>query len=267
MHRTGLTKQRGQVDTPRRKIFTLAVLAALVGVVAGCTGPSSTPTGLSCTHYNNVSCYYFVSGSTAVACQVDISKDLCSNTKGDYYNYSSVLNNTYLCRRHDMCPQTEKVDPPVSCEQTASYDDLIDEGEAWRVVSRQQSENTTSGPVTVSFVSSSSSEVSIEWSAELKLDARVVSPVVLAGVQAGVNRSVTESVTAAVGNTFTLELAAGKTAHGVYGVKMQVTSGRLRTTKPCQGGAKDHGTVKTYLPISPGWCVWVSGDVPCATIP
>jgi len=164
-------------------------------------------------------------------------------------------------------PQGPAAAESSSCAVNYSYDDLSSGGKAWLVVDEEQDQNTTSEPVSGTFISHTSTTVSMSASLNVTVDVDALFPAIFASVHAEINAAVSRTATTDVGNSFNLTIPAGKTAYGIYGVQEQVTSGTLTSTDSCNSDQTNYGTVSTDVPISPGWCVWLSGQPPCAVLP
>jgi hypothetical protein len=249
-----------------RSILTLIVVVLVVLTAAGCTSSSTTPTGIPCTNYSlkHDYCLYYVSNGVETACDVGTA-NLCKNAQGDYYYYNPRNGNTYECADHYYCNGTE-VAASVPCSPKFAYDHLVNLGQAWEVVNKQQDQNTTPTTADSTFTSSSATTVSASASVQITANVIALFGAVFASVRAQINASVARTVNTVVGNEFTVTIPAGKTAYGIYGVKVQVTGGHLYQSNSCGSSQPDYGTVQTYVPISPGWCVWLSGQAPCRVV-
>jgi hypothetical protein len=232
------------------------------------TTVTTTPAGIPCTSDGRI-CSYFESNGTLNLCV--IGSTYCTNAPGPFYEYDEVEKATFYCTSQTStdCLQTTPPSPPGSCTPTSTYayTGLVDDGRAWKVVDKQQDQNTTTGPASVTFISTTSTSVSASASVEVKVDVSALLPVIFASVRADINASVAQSATTVVGNSFNLSVPAGLTAYGIYGVQEQVASGHLSGDTSCGGHKADYGTVKSYVPISPGWCVWLSDQPPCVVVP
>jgi hypothetical protein len=241
-----------------RLTTTLAILIIFVLAAAGCTSLASTPAGVQCTHERQ-NCFYFMSNGTAVPCDYTIS-EICANAQGDYFTYRG--GKTYSCASQFYCTGTQVANTEL-CSREFAYHILANSGQAWDVVNEQQDQNTTQNPATTVFTSTSASTVSTSASIQISVYAAALLGTIFASVRAQINASVTKTVNTVVGNDFTVNVPAGETAYGIYGVKVQVTRGRLYQSNSCGSSRPDYGVVQTYVPISPGWCVWLSGQTPC----
>ncbi|MDG4770392.1 hypothetical protein [Solwaraspora sp. WMMD792] len=242
---------------PRKKIALALTLSALIaGTLGGCGVASTTPTGVPCT-LQGVHCRYFLVDGKPVPCDPP-QNHVCGNSPGEFYVYVTSTDTTLRCDE-SSCAEAAA---PVDCTGSVNYDDLKDHGIAWKVVSQEHNENATGSPVEVTFTSTKSEtvEVNTELSFEAKGDA------VVAAVRAEINRAVSESVTTSIGNSTTMTIEAGQTGYAIYGVRMQVTEGRMRNVNVCTDASEDLGQVTTYVPISSGWCLWTSDQPPCRTI-
>lgn len=150
--------------------------------------------------------------------------------------------------------------PNPTCSPKYTYADLINDGQAWQAVDRAEDQNTTQSSISIQF--DSSSAVTITTSASIEISASLNA--VFASVEANINGSVSRDVSTEVGNEVSVTVPAGATANGIYGVKVQVTAGRLDISSTC--GDKTYKNVQTYVPIAPGWCVWISGQTPCRVV-
>jgi hypothetical protein len=252
----------------RKKVVSISLMMVFALFVSGCTSVTTTPAGLSCTQYNHKGCYYFASNGKAVPCDIDeIGNNICKNTKGDFYFYYN--GNTYSCASHVYCIGT-KVSSSEPCSPKFVYNDLVNDGQAWKVVNRQTDQNTTQNAITINFSSTSATTVSVNIAASASinvggsLDAVFAS--VYANVHAQINASVSKTVTTVVGNAVTVTIPAGETAYGIYGVSVQVTQGHLYQSNTCGSVKPDYGDVQTYVPLAAGWCVWLSGHTPCRVV-
>ena len=153
-----------------------------------------------------------------------------------------------------------------NCPVSYSYNDLVNGGKAWTVVDLEEDQNSTSDPASATFISRTATTVSMSASLNIGIDVDAILAPIFASVHAQINASVSRSTTTDIGNRFGVTVPAGKTAYGIYGVQEQITSGNLSGDDTCSGGKTDYGTVSTYVPISPGWCVWVSGQPPCVVL-
>jgi hypothetical protein len=256
-----------------RKTFLALAVLTLALVASGCgfsdlgvsnitMSASTTPTGYSCTQWSpGGGCYYFINKGKAVACQGDTSNvAICTNANGDFYNYYASA--TYLCVNQRCVNQ-------VACSPKYAYDNLMNKGQAWQVVNQQADQNTTQGPITISFTSTSSTTVSASASIDLSANADALLGIIFVSVHAQINASVSKTASTAVGNEVRVTIPAGMTANGIYGVRVQVTSGKLYQGSSCGagGGEINYGKVQTYVPIGSGWCVWLSGHTPCPVVP
>jgi hypothetical protein len=249
------------------------------GSVSGGDGISTTsstapPGGYPCTDISepgaNIGCYYFISNGIAVACQTDLSaSNFCTNTNGNYYNYD--FGETFICK-NAACTNTAVVAAPVvvaapNCSVKIAYNNLVNDGEAWRVVNQEQDQNGTQAPITTKFSSTTATNITTTASVDITANAAAVLGFVFASVHAQINASVAKVESTVIGNEVTVTIPAGMTAYGIYGVKVQVTGGHLSQSDACGGpDNNDYGQVQTYAPLSPGWCVWLSGETPCRVV-
>lgn len=253
-----------------RLIAFSAIVTLLCTMLAGCGTATTTPTGTPCTSYNSLCYYYYNHAGTPIACTVDgVSGNDCSTTSGPYYEYDTLNGKTIECSADPnwICPTSKLVTPVAQCPPpNFVYDTLVNKGQAWKVVEQDQDQNGTSGLVQATFTSTKSDTITASASVSVPGHADAVIGVILASVEAHINTSVRASVTTVVDNNYNLTVPAGKTAYGIYGVRVQVTSGHLYDTKSCGGSKADYGTVISYIPIAIGWCVWLSGQQPCPTV-
>ena len=254
----------------RRAALILAVLA-LALVAGGCSSSSlsTTPTGYPCTLYKSYGssdgCFYFIKNGTAVACQFG-KTDPCQNTKGDFYDYYD--GKTYVGGNHNLASfSLTAVATPELCSPKFTYDNLANSGQAWQVVNQQEDQNTTQQTITIRFSSTSATTISTSASVNVTANADAALGVVFVSVRAQINASVTRTASTVVGNEVTVTIPAGMTAYGIYGVKVQVTGGHLYQSNSCGTAKPNYGDVQTYVPIAPGWCVWLSGQTPCRVLP
>jgi hypothetical protein len=250
-------------------VLVVLVLALFVGGCTdsgnGTTSSSTTPMGFPCSQWSGYQgCFYFMSNGSAVACQIDTNTgDLCTNTNGNFYSYYERT--TVLCEEQQCVSY-------IPCSLRVTYDNLVNDGLAWQVVNHQQDQNATRSPSTITFTSTSATTVSTSVSASASIDISVnadaLFATIFASVHAQINASVTTTATTVVGNAVKVTTPAGGTANGIYGVSVQVTSGHLYQSSSCgaAGGENNYGTVQTYVPIAPGWCVWISGETPCRIV-
>jgi len=250
----------------RKRAALVIVVLALALFASGCSKSYTTPAGYPCA-LDQSDCYYFISHGTAVACQVT-AFDECHNTKNDYYDYYFVSGKTYLCDNHADCFLGHKaVAVPKLCSPKFTYDKLANEQQAWQVVNQQEDQNTTRQPITIRFTSTSATTISTRASVNVTANAAAVLGVVFVSVRAHINASVIRTASTVVGNEVTVTVPAGVTAYGIYGVKVQVTRGHLYQSNSCGTARPNYGDVQTYVPVAPGWCVWLSGQTPCRVLP
>jgi hypothetical protein len=254
----------------KRAVLVLIILGSAL-LAAGCASPSTTPTGYPCTKppsqiNQTQDCYYFIKNGSAIACKYT-RFNLCQNAAGDYYDYSSYYDHTFLCGDHVACFDGREVAVPRLCSPKFAYDHLANGGQAWQVVNQQEDQNSSRQPIDIKFISTSASTVSTRVSAGVTVGADALLGIVYASVQAQVNASVTRTVSTVVGNEVAVTIPPHMTAFGIYGVNMQVTSGHLYQTNSCGAAKPNYGEVKTYVPIDSGWCVWLSGQQPCRVVP
>lgn len=255
------------------KIRATLVLIALASTlfVGGCATLSSTPTGYPCTKppsqvNQTQDCYYFINDGKAIACKPSRT-NLCQNTAGNYYDYSSYFGKTFLCEDHIACFESKVVTVPKLCSPRFMYDNLANGGQAWQVVNQQADQNSSERPITIRFISNSASTISSSVSARVTVNADALLGVVFASVQAQINASVTRTVSTVVGNEVAVTIPPGMTAYGIYGVKVQVSNGHLYQSNSCGAAKPNYGEVQTYVPIASGWCIWLSGQTPCRVVP
>lgn len=255
------------------KKITLIVVLIFAFAVSGCTQSSTTPSitssttasGWPCTSVSNVGCFYFISNGTAVACDViDTSTQLnyCDNTSGEFYYDNNGL--TVLCADHE-CETTTGVTTPSLCSAKFAYNNLANGGQAWEVVNQLEDQNTTQQSISTKFISTSATTISTSASFNLTVNIDAIIDVVFASVRAQINASVSRTESTVVGNEVTVTIPPGKTAYGIYGVSVQVTNGHLYQSNSCNGHL-NYGEVRTYVPVAPGWCVWLSGQTPCRIV-
>jgi hypothetical protein len=240
------------------------------------TESSTTPEGYPCTELvlsssgtYDIGCYYFISNGTAVACQTNAnSADLCPSMNGNYYNYD--YGDTFICKNAE-CTNTAIVAAPTAvagpnCSAKIVYGNLIDDGQAWEVVNQLEDQNTTQAQITATFTSTSATTVSTSASIDISASADAsLLDIIFVSVRAQINASVTKTASTVVGDEVRVPIPPGKTLHGIYGVSVQVTTGHLYQSNNCNG-QPNYGTVKTYVPITSGWCVWISGETPCRVV-
>jgi hypothetical protein len=255
----------------KKTVLVLAVLL-LVLVFSGCSSTtSSTPTGVLCTHVtgnlNGDGCYYFMKDGTSVPCDVNYSLtgSYCQNAVGPFYDYDGIT--TYRCLNSHCTSHTPG--SGITCSSKFLYNNLVNNGEAWEAVNQLQDQNTTQAPISTKFISTSATTVQTSFSASASINVGgsldVLFATIYANVHAQVNASVSKTASTVVGNEVTINIPAGGTANGVYGVKVQVTTGNLYQNNSCNGQT-DYGDVQTYVPIASGWCVWLSGETPCRVV-
>lgn len=252
----------------------MVVLLVLALAVDGCSSSGTTPTGLRCTNLKtgvvvqqNWGCYYFMSNGTSFPCHIDVTvikKQYCTNTSGEFYFYYD--GKTYACATQN-CANGDTASAPESCSPKYTYNDLVNEGQAWRVINQQADQNTTSGPVTIDLSSTTATTVSESASVELSVNADALLDIIFVSVHAQINASVSKTASTVVGNAVRVTIPAGMTANGIYGVRVQVTKGHLYQSNTCGSAKPDYGNVMTYVPLSTGWCVWLSDHTPCQAIP
>ena len=115
------------------------------------------------------------------------------------------------------------------------------------------------------LTSTSASTVSTSASINITVDAGAALGVVFASVHAELNASVAKTVGTVAGNNYNVTIPPGKTAYGSYGVQVQVTTGNLDQSNVC-GTTANYNSIQAYVPIVPGWCVWLSGETPCRVV-
>lgn len=272
-------------------IFTLMLALVVSGCAVSSTSSTSTPSitstttpnGYPCTSVSDVGCFYFISNGTAVACDVidnSVQLDYCDNANTEFYDYSS--GGTVLCADRECetttamnTPSLSATAPPLAaaipahCSAKFAYDHLSDGGQAWEVVNKLEDQNTTEANITTTFTSSSAITVSTSVSASaginISASASVLFATIFASVHAQINASVAKSATTVVGNEVRVSIPPGKTVYGIYGVSVQVADGHLYQSNKCNGQA-NYGAVQSYVPIAPGWCVWISGQTSCRIV-
>ena len=246
------------------------VLAFTIGACDNGTSiASTTAAGYPCTISNydgvNQGCFYYMDDGTAVACQVDetqYGKSACTNTTGNFYDYSDGA--TSLCiGPGGYC------DNSIACSPKFTYSHLVNDGEAWQVVNRQQDQNDGQQSISADFTSTSATTKSTTLSVSVTAYASATLGFIFASVKAQVNASVVESESTVIGNTVKVSVPPGDIENGIYGVSVQVVDGRLYQGSSCGvgGGEINYGTVQTYVPIGSGWCTWLSGHTPCRIVP
>lgn len=251
----------------KRTALVLAVLI-LAFVASGCTATlSNTPQGYPCSNQgiNNKGegCFYFIKNGTAIACQ-NGTNDICDNTIGPFYD-SLGPDTTLLCQDHYACANFTQVTTPVLCSAKFAYDNLANDGQEWQVVNRQEDQNTTGQSITLRFISTSATTISTTASIDLTANADAILGVIFVSVHAQLNASVSKTASTVVGNEVQVTIPPHQTAYGIYGVNVQVATGHLYQNNKC-GGQANYGEVQTYVPIAPGWCVWISGETPCRVV-
>jgi hypothetical protein len=257
-----------------KKICLVVATLMLSFTIGACSNlgtsiSSTTPAGYPCTVSSiggdDTGCYYFVDNGTAIACQVDetqYGKSACTNTTGNFYDY--LDGTTDLCiGPGGYCSNS------IPCSPKFTYNHLVNDGEAWQVVNRQQDQNGGQQPITANFTSTSSTTKSTTLSVSVTAYASAMLGFIFASVKAQVNASVVESQSTVIGNTVKVSVPAGGIENGIYGVSVQVVDGRLYQGSSCgvDGGEINYGTVQTYVPIGSGWCTWLSGHKPCRIVP
>jgi hypothetical protein len=255
----------------KRTVLVLVVLM-LVLVVGGCSSTTSaTPAGLSCTHvtgdFSEDGCYYFIQNGTSVPCSVNFGPNgsLCQNAIGPFYDYDGIT--TYRCLNNQCTSHTPG--NGITCSSKFLYNNLVSNGEAWEAVNQLQDQNTTQAPISTQFISTSATTVHVDFSASASINVGgsldVLFATIYTNVHAQVNTSVSKTASTVVGNELTITIPAGGTAYGIYGVRVQVTTGLLYQENSCNGQT-NYGDVQTYVPIASGWCVWLSGETPCRVV-
>jgi hypothetical protein len=248
-----------------KKMALILGLLVLALVASGCSTSSSTATGIPCTT-RALGCYYYISNGNDVPCRIGIV-NYCKNTTGDFYEYVALGKQTRLCESHVYgCIDSKGTPAPVLCSPKFTYNDPVNYGQAWQVVNRQTDQNTTPGPITVSFTSTSATTVSTSASIDLSADAYALLGAIFVSVHAQINASVAKTASTVVGNAVRVSIPAGMTANGIYGVRVQVTKGHLYQSNTCGSAKPDYGNVEAYVPIASGWCVWLSGQTPCRIV-
>lgn len=268
-------------------MLALAISGCAVSSTSSATTPSitstTTPNGYPCTSVSNVACFYFISNGTAVACDViddSTQLDYCDNANTEFYGYSS--GGTVLCADRECetttavnTPSLSATTPPIAaatpahCSAKFAYDHLSNGGQAWEVVNKLEDQNTTGASIITTFTSSSATTVSTSVSASAGINisgsASVLFATIFASVHAQINGSVAKTATTVVGNEVRVTIPAGKVVYGIYGVSVQVADGHLYQSNKCNGQA-NYGEVQSYVPIAPGWCVWIVGQTPCRIV-
>ncbi len=234
-----------------KKYYKLIVLLLFVALT-GCALYTDTGYG-----------YYTVHNSTGISCA---GQGHCGL---DFYEVGTPSGTTYHCT--PLCNVVAPVNPPITCISKYTYDNLINKGQSWVVVSPQQDTNNSPSDLQVTFTATTSKTVtvtdgqrvigSLTGSASIPLIATVT-----ASVKAEINRSVSQSITVAIGNSPDLVIPPGKTGYANYGVRVQITSGHLYDKGKCEGKKSDAGIDITYVPIAAGWCVWIDGQPPCSSL-
>jgi len=163
---------------------------------------------------------------------------------------------------------------PVPCQPHYIYDNLINIGTSWIVVNQQQDQNNTTSPIQVTFTSTTSRTITVTDKLGLtqtstsseEVSGEAIQDTITNSVAVAINHSVSRSVTATIGNGTVITIPAGKTAYGNYGVRVQVTDGRLYDQADCEGENSYFGPDITYVPVATGWCVWISGQPSCPSV-
>lgn len=163
---------------------------------------------------------------------------------------------------------------PVPCQPHYVYDDLIAIGTSWIVVNQQQTQNNTTSPIQGTFMSTTSKTITVTdklgmtttSTSSTEISAEEIQHTITNSVAVEINHSVSYSVTATIGNSTDVTIPAGKTAYGNYGVRVQITDGRLYDQAGCEGENSYFGPDITYTPIATGWCVWISSQSPCPSV-
>ncbi|HLZ56622.1 MAG TPA: hypothetical protein VKR06_06715 [Ktedonosporobacter sp.] len=256
------------------KRYGLAViLLFLVLTITGCSaydGENNNP--------------YMVVDGTATPCKLPATTP--NSDSSQYpgrcsYNYYEVKDGkTYACSGWGGCDEDNPVTPPAvtvaspsaGCKPHWTYDQLVDKGVAWKILSSpQESVNNTTSPEQANFSVTIARTVTVtdekQFTASLGASAKLAIVTITASVKQQVNHSVSQSLTVTVSNSVTLSVPPKETAYGNYGVSAQITSGHLYDTAKCEGSQSDVGTDVTYVPIAVGWCTWFSNQPdPCPSI-
>jgi len=219
--------------------------------------------------------YFTIHNGRKTPCS-DPTSNIPSNIpgcSGPYYAVSENNGVTYYCQSKE-CFTPVPITPPPQCTSKYVYDNLVNEGQSWEVVSQQQDQNNATTPAQVTFTSTTSKTVTVtdkldviaNLNANVAGDAGILIGVITLNVKAEIDHEVTQAVNATIGNTYTVSIPPGETAYANYGVRVQITSGHLYDKAGCEGKKPDWGTDVTYTPIATGWCVWLSDQPPCPSI-
>lgn len=163
---------------------------------------------------------------------------------------------------------------PVPCQSHYVYDDLINMGESWIVVNQQQDQNEFTYSIQATLTSTTAKTVMVtdklafttSYSESVGVSEDGIESTITESVKTEINHSVSRSVTVTIGNDTTVTIPVGKTVYGNYGVRVQVTDGRLYDQAGCEGTQSYFGPDITYVPIATGWCIWISGQPPCPSV-
>lgn len=246
------------------RLYGMMILSVcLVLVMAGCN--TTTTTTLNST--------YNVHNGKLTKCTLSSHP---GNGNGDgvctwpFYassNSSDPTTDLYECSSYNgtCTPVTSNtfLTPTSQCIPHWVYDQLANKGVAWQILYQQVYTNggTTTTDWTVTFSQSLTVTVTDEKQATSSLDAKDIDLIITTialSVKQQVNHSVASAVQVTVTNSPRILVAPGTTAHAIYGVEVQKTSGHLYDSNKCESNW-DFGMDLTYTPIASGWCSWI-GD-------
>lgn len=238
----------------------VTISLSLALIIVGCNAPDSG--------------YYIIHNGTRTPCN-----GFSSNCGDDFYEVETPSGITYHCTSAygDTCDVFHPITPPATSPQCVPkyvYDNLINEGQSWVVVSQQQDQNNSPSPAQATFTSMTSKTVTVtdklDVIANLNVtvagDAGSLIGIITLNVKAEIDHEVTQTVNAAIGNAYDFSVPPGETAYANYGVKVQITGGHLYDKAGCKGKKSDWGTDVTYVPIASGWCVWLSNQSACPSL-
>jgi hypothetical protein len=144
------------------------------------------------------------------------------------------------------------------CQSQYVYDDIADQGQMLVVTAREQVGNNTGSVATLALTADRSTTVMVTAEAGVAADLGAI----VRGVGVQLHVTVSESVTASISNSPTITIPAGEFGYGDYGVFVEHASGHLYSPNCGQ----DYGAhVTSRVPLSAGWCLWVTGEsnAPC----
>jgi hypothetical protein len=222
--------------------------------------------------------YYNIQGGKLTKCGDFGSGD--HNCGGPHYQSSDGQTFYYCSSWWTMgCslatpPVNQPTTSSAGCKPEYAYDNLINEGQSWEVVSQQQDQNNSSSPAQVTFTSTTSKTVIVTDKLDIITnvnvtaagDAGILVGVITANVKAEIDHEVTQIVNATIGNSYNFSVPPGETAYANYGVKVQITGGHLYDKARCEGQKSDWRNDVTYVPIASGWCVWTSNQPACPSL-